>query len=796
MAIRRGALIVVVYTAAAVLVTWPLSAQLTTVLGALEGPGDPYLNLWILGWGLRAWLTDPASVFDGRVFNANIFHPAEGTLTYSDHFLLQALALAPLHAWHRDVVVSYNLLLLASIALSGVAMHVCARALTGSSAAAFVAGLAWAGWTYRTAHLFHIQLQALYFMPLALWLLARVAAACRWRDAIGLGLATALQAISSVYYGLMTAIVLTVATPVIAAATGQWRSRRLALRLGVAAVVAFALTLPVMIPYVRSQQAEGFGRSLFEAASHGAALQSYRQVSPDNLVWGRSGLLVPTPPAPGTRDRRGVEQQLFPGLTVLLAAAFGLFCGWRSGARPLVVASITLVATGFVLSLGPEGFRRLYAAVHETVYGFQAIRAPARFAVVAMLGLTLLASVGVREFAARTRRTSAGRWVPVVLPALVLLESLNATLSFVPAPPRQTAIGQWLAREPTPGAVLHWPLTFETANTPFMVQSLEHGRPIVNGYSGQRPAFFSTVVEALADLPSPGALAILRDFDVRFVVTPTPLAGAGSAASPLVERARLEGGIVYEVRWTDTSASAIDDWATRDAPPPPGPLPFTDGELAVYDVFWDGGPLDVTAGTATLSARATGNRWQFEARAETAPWVETFFRARDRLTTTTDRDLLPLEHVREIREGRRILDRAYLYERDQRRIRVAATVAEAREGAGMTLPLVPLLSRDAVSALYYLRTLSLVPGQTLDIPLNEAGTSLVLQVAARDAESIEYGGRFTPALRLEPRIMRRIERRRPLQMTVWLSADKRRVPLRVLVEAGFGRVRAELKEYR
>ena len=39
--------------------------------------------------------------------------------------------------------------------------------------------------------------------------------------------------------------------------------------------------------------------------------------------------------------------------------------------------------------------------------------------------------------------------------------------------------------------MLHLPLTIDIENTPFMVQSLEHGRPIVNGYSGQRPAFFS-----------------------------------------------------------------------------------------------------------------------------------------------------------------------------------------------------------------------------------------------------------------------------------------------------------------
>ena len=81
------------YLVAAVVLTWPLATELTTHLGALEGAGDPYLNLWILGTGIKAWLADPGLVLSGRVFDANIFHPAAGSLTFSDHLLVQSLML-------------------------------------------------------------------------------------------------------------------------------------------------------------------------------------------------------------------------------------------------------------------------------------------------------------------------------------------------------------------------------------------------------------------------------------------------------------------------------------------------------------------------------------------------------------------------------------------------------------------------------------------------------------------------------------------------------------------------------
>lgn len=784
-----------VYIVAAVAVTYPLAFSLTSRLGALQGAGDPYLNLWILGWALRAWTTDPSSVLSGRVFDANIFFPAEGTLAYSEHFLVQALALSPVYALTHNVVLCHNLLLIASIALSGLAMHAFVRAVTGSATGAYVAGLAWACWPYRTAHLLHIQLQALYVLPLVLLCLHRVMARRRWRDVAALAVSTALQVVVSIYYGLMTAVVLVVAAIALAIATGQWRSSRLWLRLAAAGIVAAALSVPALLPYVRTQQGEGFGRTLSEAAPHSASLQAYTQVPPVNLLYGRTGLLDPRLPAPGQRDRTHVEHQLFPGFVLLALSIVGAIRNFRSDARPLVMSSLGLLIAGVVLSLGPEGFRTLYAALHDNVFGFQAIRAPSRFAVIAMLGMATLAALGMQSMIARAKARAitsvtvrARALAGAIFLAALCVEYLNAPLPLVAAPRRHTQVGDWLAQEPTPGAVLYLPLTADLENTPFMVQSLEHGRPIVNGYSGQRPAFFSSLVDSLADIPSPTAFTALHEFDIRFVVSRESLAGAGNERSPLIERARLPDGIVYEVQWTPVALAALDE-TSGPAPPPPGPAPFTAGETTTFDVFWDSGPMNLPAGTATVSVEEGGEHaahWRFELRADTANWMTTFFQARDRFTTIADRDLFPLEHRREIREGRRQVDRRYIYDRATRTVQTGV----------MTLPLGAQDARDALTALFYVRTLPLPPGSIVSIPMNEAGALLTLQVSVAEPEDIDSMGRRVRAVRLEPRIMRRIERRRPIAITLWLTADERRVPLRALVDAGFGRIRLELREYR
>jgi len=787
-----------VYLAAAIALTWPLAISLTTRLGALQGPGDPYLNLWIVGWGLRAWTTNPMSVLSGRVFDANIFFPAEGTLAYSDHLLLHALVLAPVYALTHNVVLCYNLLVIVSIALSGAAMHALARAVTGSTPAAFAAGLAWACWPYHTAQLLHVQLELLVFMPLALLCLHRVMARRRWRDAIALAICTALQAIASVYYGVMTAVVLGVASITLAIATGQWRSRRLWIQIAAATALSALLAAPALIPYARSQQAEGFGRTLVEAANHSASLESYAQVPPANLAYGRTGLLLPRPPTPGQRDRQGVEDQLFPGVVISLLAILGFVTSIRRDARPLAATAAALAIAGFILSLGPEGFRTIYAALHDNLFGFQAIRVPARFAVVAMLGVVLLGALGMRAVLAwlQRARPSLVTLAPFVLIALIGAEYVNAPLPLAAAPPLTTPVGQWLAHEPTPGAVVHLPLGSDFENTPFMVQSLEHGRPIVNGYSGQRPAFFSALVDNLAAFPSADALVALYDLDVRFVVSPAPVAEAGTGRSPLVERARLADGVIYELQWTPDAVAALDE-DVGPPPPSPGTIPFEVGESAAYEVRWDGGAMNLPAGTAVLRVvDGGGDRpWQFEATAETAAWIAPFFQAQDRFVTTADRELQPLEHVREIREGRRRLDRTYIFDREAQHVRIGETRTAAMAADALTLPLAAPGTRDALTALYYIRTLTLPPAGALSVPVNEGGSTLVMQIAGAQPDTIDIDGTPTPAIRIELQLMRRIERRQPFAMTVWLSADERKIPLRAIVDAGFGKVRLELKRY-
>jgi hypothetical protein len=786
---------ILVYLAAAVVCTWPLAAQLSTSLGAPVGPGDPFLYVWALGWGMHTVLTNPAALFTGRVFDANIFHPAAGTLTYSDHLLLQSAALAPLYAITGDVVICYNVLLIVSLALSALAMHVFVSSVVGSTGSAYLAGLAWGFGAYRFAHLIHIQLQALYFLPIAFLFLHRFVADGRFRTACALAVTTALQAVASVYYGVIGGLGLAVAGLTLVMTTGRPIRRDFVLRGACALGIAGLLVLPVGFVYWRVQQEQGFGRNLEEAGRHAATISSYVQAAPGNILYGWTGLLLPG--SGSSQPPEGdPEHALFPGFVVLALAATGLWRGWRSDARPLVLTMTALALAGFVLSLGPDGVRPLYSALHRYVFGFQAIRAPARFAVLTLFALTTLAAVGWREWstASAGSRFPLRRMAPAVLLVLAAIECLHIPRALAAAPPRRTTVGEWLRSAPGNGAVAVLPLAHDLENTVAMVQSLEHRRPLLNGYSGQRPFHFTALVDSLSTFPADEALLALREGDVRYVVTREPLASSvlEGGPTPLHQRAVFPDGAIYELVWTPELETRVAS-AAAVLPPSVGPIPFVVGEHARYAVAWEATGLNVTAGEIAITVEPP--EYRFVVTAVTAPWLARFFEARDRFETTVDRQLLPLVHTRELHEGSRNVRRAFAYDRARGVVRVAPSAEEAAAAEAVSLPLAPS-ARDAIATVFFIRTLALERDARLTIPVNEGGGNLLLELNVIGREAIPVDGQVRDAIRVEPRIRRRVERRPPPTATVWLSADRRQIPLAFEVRAGFGRVRAELIEYR
>lgn len=774
-----------IYSAAALLFTWPLVLHPFSLLASTEGPGDSYLNLWILGWDLQTIVHHPLWIISGHVFDANIFYPAAGTLTYSDHLVLQSIVLAPIYLLTGNLAFCYNLLFAGSLVLCALAMHAFAREITGQSLPAWIAGLAWGFAPYHFSHLIHLQLQALYFLPLAFLFLHRFATHGHRRDAHLLGLTLAAQALSSVYYGVIGGVAIILAAIVYVVVSGASRRAVLIRGLLLAAVVALVIVAPVALKYWVVQQREGFGRTLREASQGSAAAGAYAEVPPVNLIYGTTGLLGSHPA--GDPVHKASEQNLFPGFVLCVLAAAGLGSIRRRETRPAAIALALVAIVGFVLSLGPDGTRRLYSALYNGLFGFHAIRAPARFSVLMLFGLSGLGALALEKgygpfFTVRFEKGA----VPLFL-VLIALEYANAPIHYVPAPAIETAAGRWLQTTRDSAAVVYLPLELDPAsNTTFMLQSLVHGRPIVNGYSGERPSVFPGVVDMMHGFPTAEAIRTLLDLNVKYVVAPGPLT---IGELPLVERARFTDSVVYEMQESPALESSL---TLPDTPPLPDPasIPFSAGEKMTYSVLWTSGPVRLPAGQIMLEVRPgkEGARYEFVASGTTAGWVSTFFEADDRFTSQVDERLRPRVFEQQLQEGRRQVTRRVRFDR-------GARVARVQQGTGPEIALpVPADALDPLSAFYYARASALTPGATLRIPVNDASRNSVVDFKVGGIETITYKNAPVETVRTTPAIVR-AGSASPMRLTVWFSRDVSKMPLRAEITGlvGVGSVRLELE---
>ncbi len=785
------------FAIAAVVATWPLARHPRALLGAPLGAGDPFLNLFTLGWDLQKLLAAPSSWVNGAVFDAPIFHPARQTLAFTDHLLVQAALVSPVYAIWRDPVLCYNVVLVASLVASAWAMWWYLRQVLDDAIGPLVGGLVWGFCAYRFSHIVHLQLQALYFLPLAFGALHRVVAKRRWQDGAWLGLWFGLTALGSVYYAVVGLVALGIGGFALVATAGRVSLGRLLGPFALGTIVSTALVAPILVPYMQVQQREGFVRTMDEASRHAATPLSFVSEPP----W------RPIPFAPIGRTE---EDGLLPGWGALALAVLGVAGIAHRRRQPLLATWLAVGVTGVVLALGPDGVRTVYAFAHRWVFGFQAVRAPARFGVLLAFAVAALAACAVTHW--RRERPRAGRIVVLALSAVVLVEALAWRVPYVAAPAFDTPVNVWLRDAEGPGAVAFLPQPEDRAATPLMLGTLVHGRPIVNGYSGQRPSFAGAVAGALGTFPSADAIWTLHDLDVRFVVT----ADDGLDAQwPLVRRGSVAGDegridVIYELADEATLLAAVGAPAMVSAPQP-GTPGFAVGESNRYDVFWDGAGTQVSAGTIEIAVLAASGddptlpRWldqknrvriRYEARVSlaTAPWVAKFFEARDVFRTFTDEAFLPIVHLREIREGRRHVDQAVFHDGAGGVVRVVPPDAASVEaGPGFRAP---GDHRDPIAAFLLMRTLPLVPGMDVAIPVNDMGRNLTLESGPLKAETIRWRGQPVPALRMQPALVQRVPRRAPPQIDLWLSADDRRVPLRIDVAAGFGRVRVELVETR
>ena len=511
---------------------WPLRGMLAD-LGRVPDLEDPLFSAWRVGWFAHQVVRDPAHLFD-----ANIFHPAPLTLTYSDAHPLPSALAAPLVWAGVDALAATNLLFIAAFPLGALAYFAAAWRLTGDVRAAAIAGLLGGWYPFRFEHISHLELQWFLWIPLAI--LAAHAAIARggWARGAVLGALVAAQALSSMYFGLMLAAYLVPLALCLLAGGGMRLGAPLMKSAAAAALVALVAALVLGPPYLGSRAARG-DRGLGVVAEFSAAGRDYRIPNIHNATWGhRIG-----------SDRK-MERALFPGFTAVALGAAGMV-------PPLNVTAVALIVSGalaFDWSLGVNGLT--YDELRDLLLPFRGLRAPARFSVLVGTSLILLGAFGAHRLFARVRSRMARHLLFAAIVVFAWID-LRPTFRLVPAwrtvPPVYAAVN--------PSMVLaEFPMRYDR-NISYMYFSTTHWAKLVNGYSGFLPEAFDRLQQDVATFPAPDALARVRAQGATHLTVNCRFYGGDAACAPvlaaldtsqevrLVSRGRWEGADVrlYEI---------------------------------------------------------------------------------------------------------------------------------------------------------------------------------------------------------------------------------------------------------
>lgn len=517
------AAVLALFVVLAIAHTWPLASRLD--YWSRHDNADTILNEWVLAWIAHILPQHPF-----QLFNANIFYPEPRTLAFSEHMIVQGLLGLPLFAAGISPLVVYNLVLLAGFVLTAFSMYVLILRWTEDHAAGILAGCLAAFNAHTFTRLPHLQALHVEFLPVVLLLLDRLMTKPRVWTGVLLGIAFALQGLTSYYWLVFTAFGVAAAAIVRREAWRGANARVLVVPAIAAVVTAAAMLLPFLWPYFRVSATLGVVRSLDDVALYSGGWRDYLStpgrlhfLAWSHIVWGPGG-----------------KTPLFPGLVSLGFAAVAL-AGVRRDARVLMLAAVVLVS--LLLSLGTNlpGYGALYAAIPL----LRGIRAPVRAGHLVLIALAALAGLGL----ARVRRGRSARLAGVLAAGAVFLATAEAWVAPIGFKPGKhpASVAAVLKNEPR-AVVACFPMPPPNApftNAQYMLDSMLHWKPMLNGYSGFVPASYVRHWELLKDFPAPGALAYLKHTGVTHVIT-----YGDAPSSDALQRIAGDGDVtVFRLRW-------------------------------------------------------------------------------------------------------------------------------------------------------------------------------------------------------------------------------------------------------
>ncbi|MFO7891800.1 MAG: DUF3108 domain-containing protein [bacterium] len=210
---------------------------------------------------------------------------------------------------------------------------------------------------------------------------------------------------------------------------------------------------------------------------------------------------------------------------------------------------------------------------------------------------------------------------------------------------------------------------------------------------------------------------------------------------------------------------------------------FNHGERLVFEVAF--GPL--VAGTATMSIPDTQTIhgrpcYHMVTTARSTKFVDTFYKVRDRIETFIDMEgLFPWKFSKHLREGSYSTDQHVDYDQINGKIYYKKDTIDA-----------PQFIQGVLSSFYYVRTVPFKVKESFNIDNFGDGKIYPLKILVHKKDRIKVPAGEFDCVIIEPVMREKGVFNRKGRMAIWLTDDKRRIPVLMKSKLPIGSIDARL----
>ncbi|MFH1454413.1 MAG: hypothetical protein ABIH00_10630 [Armatimonadota bacterium] len=496
---------------AAVIMTYPLVLHLPD--GVVDLPEDQLLTSWIINWDIKAFLSNPLGIFD-----TNIFYPEKNTLAYSDTMFTLAFFASPFLYLSGNPLFAHNVLLLFSFVFTFFSMYFMMDYFLKDKAGAAVAGIAFTFTSYTLAHINHLSLIWIGFIPLTVLYLDIYLREGKIKDLSLMLLFYAFQFFTAFYYAFYLALVIFIYVIIFKFKNSGILKWKYIKGLIIGFLILFFILSPVIIQYMKINTQDTNRISLDSAVFYSTDIKDFACPGKFNKVY------------TFFNDRFGSEyfpweHSLFPGFILIFLALWGAFSKPKTQSPFIKMFFIITALITFIMVLGP--YLKIFGKVvyiklpfyylHQFIPGFNNIRAPAHFGIFLFFSLAALAGAGFYNLTSGFRYKNL---FAVIFIILICFENFSAPLpvNWVQSKGSLPKVVTCLSSLEDNAVLVHMPMYY-TIDRAWIYMSMYHGRKIINGHSGQNPQWYDSLSRFVnTKISDPRCIDFLKRWGVDYIV--------------------------------------------------------------------------------------------------------------------------------------------------------------------------------------------------------------------------------------------------------------------------------------